>query len=51
MRALSWILIAVGPLVVIFPFPVADARRRPRSQVALTMARTGIRSVGFERRP
>jgi hypothetical protein len=49
MRALGWILIAVGPLVVVFAFPVAE--RRSRSQVALTMARTGIRSVGFERRP
>jgi len=51
MRALDWILVAVGPLVVNIAFPVADARRRSRSQVALTMTRTGIRSVGFERRP
>ena len=51
MRALGWIWIAVGPLVVVFAFPVADPQRRSRSQVALTMARTGIRLVGFERRP
>jgi thiamine biosynthesis lipoprotein ApbE len=53
MRALNWILIAVGPLVVVFAFafPAADARRRSRSQVALTMARTGMRSVGFGRQP
>jgi len=51
MRALGWILIGVVPLVVVFAFPVEDAQRRSRSLVALTMARTGIRLVGFERRP
>jgi hypothetical protein len=51
MRALNWIWIAVGPLVVVFACPAADARRRSRSQVVLTMARTGIRPVGFERPP
>jgi hypothetical protein len=51
MRALDWILVAIGSLVVNITFPVADARRRSRSQVALTKTRTGIRPVGFERRP
>jgi hypothetical protein len=51
MNALNWILIAVRPLVVILAFPLGDARRRSRSHVALTIARTGMRSVGFERRP
>jgi len=47
MTALGWILIAVGPLVVVFAF----AQRRAVSRVALTMAKTAIGSVGFERRP
>jgi hypothetical protein len=51
MRALGWIPMAVGPLVVVIAFPVADTRWRSRSPVALTMARTGIRSAGLERRP
>jgi hypothetical protein len=51
MRALGWILIAVGPLAVVRAVPVAIAERRSGSQGALTLARTGIRLVGFERRP
>ena len=51
MTALGWTLIAVGPLVVVFAFPVANAQRRAASRVALTMAKTAICSVGFERRP
>jgi hypothetical protein len=50
MRALGWILIAVGPLVVV-AFPMADARWRSPSAVAPTMAGAGIRSAGLERRP
>lgn len=51
MTALEWILLAVGPPAVVFAFLVPNAPRRAGSQVALTLAKTAICSVGFERRP